>query len=285
MALSAEDIRSIAEAFRHARQSARAMPGYPGALPETLEQAYRVQDYAIGAWDDEVAGWKIGGIPVDLRPRFGGADRLAGPVFSRSIINSRPGGVTPYPVFDGGFAAVEAEFVLRIGRDCGPGECPPAQAAGLVDAVFLGIETAGSPLATINDLGPCVIISDFGNNHGLIIGPQLADWRAPGFGKTPVWTTVDGARVGSGNPDSLTGGPVGSLVFLLEVLAQRGLSLKQGDLVTTGAVTGVHVVAPGAVSRVEIPGRAAIDALAVPDTGRVEAQPSSRLHRPGRSAE
>lgn len=285
MALSAKDIHSIAEAFRHARQFAQAMPGFPGQVPETLEEAYRVQDCAIADWDDEVAGWKIGGIPAALRPRFGGVDRLAGPVFSRSIIHARPGVVASYPVFDGGFAAVEAEFVLRIGRDCGPGQCPPGQAAGLVDAVFLGIETAGSPLATINELGPCVIISDFGNNHGLIVGPRLADWHAPGFGQTKVVTSVDGVRVGSGTPDSLAGGPLGSLEFLLEVLAQRGRTLKQGDLVTTGAVTGVHSVAPGAVSRVEIPGRALIDALAVTDPGRGAVHQPGHAQRPGRVAE
>ena len=48
-----------------------------------------------------------------------------------------------------------------------------AEARELVAAVHVGVETAGSPLATINDLGPCAIVADFGNNAGLIVGPEL----------------------------------------------------------------------------------------------------------------
>ena len=34
----------------------------------------------------------------------------------------------------------------------------------------MGVEMAGSPLATINELGPTVVAADFGNNNGLILG-------------------------------------------------------------------------------------------------------------------
>lgn len=267
MASPHEDASSIAGAFREARRQARALTAFPGDIPANLEAAYAVQDRAIQEWDDAVAGWKVGGIPLALRDRHGGADRLAGPIFSRSISWARRGEVVRYPVFEGGFAAVEAELVFRIGRDCPPGDCPAEKAADLVDAVFLGIETAGSPLATINDLGPCVIVSDFGNNHGLIVGPEVFGWREPGFGQTPVRTTIDGDLVGEGAPDSLAGGPLASLLFLLDNLARRGRGLRRGDLVSTGAVTGVHPAPAGSRSRVEIPGAAVIEVLAVRDNG------------------
>jgi len=268
MASPQDDSPSISGAFREARRRAEALPGFPGVIPENLQAAYAIQDRAIEEWDDAIAGWKVGGIPADLRAHHGGADRLAGPIFSRSVTWARPGEVVRYPVFEGGFSAVEAEFVLRIGRDCPPGGCSPERVGDLVDTVFLGIETAGSPLATINELGPCVIVSDFGNNHGLIVGPEVFGWREPGFGLTPVRTTIGGALAGEGCPDSLAGGPLASLVFLLDNLGQRGRTLKRGDLVSTGAVTGVHPAPVGARSRVEIPGVAVIEVQAVRDNGR-----------------
>jgi 2-keto-4-pentenoate hydratase len=267
MSLTDEDVRSIASAFRSARFAARALNAYPGPLPDALDDAYRIQDAAISRWEDTVAGWKIGGIAPALQSRYGGATRLTGPVFRRAVQYATPGEVVHYPVFEGGFSAVEAEVIIVIGQDCAPGECPPGHEIELVDTMCLGIETAGSPLATINDLGPCVVISDFGNNHGLIVGPQIAGWREPGFGRTPITTTIDGVMVGSGCPDAITGGPVSSLAFLLGVLTQRGHSLSRGDLVTTGAVTGIHSVQAGARARVEMPNVGIIEVQATRDAG------------------
>src|SRR3546814_5616235 len=92
------------------------------------------------------------------------------------------------PVFADGFAAAEAEFLLRVGTP------PPAdqkrftteEATAHIDMVHLGIEIASSPLPTINDLGPTVTISDFGNNNGLVIGPAIADWRGADIADWPV---------------------------------------------------------------------------------------------------
>jgi 2-keto-4-pentenoate hydratase len=48
--------------------------------------------------------------------------------------------------------------------------------------------------------------------------------------------------------------PLDALVFLLENLARRGRTLKAGQLVSTGAVTGVHDIRIGQRSRVSFNG-------------------------------
>lgn len=68
--------------------------------------------------------------------------------------------------------------MLRLGADA-PAEqthFTPDEAAQLPATLFIGVEIASSPLATINTLGPRVVISDFGNNNGLILGPEVTDW-------------------------------------------------------------------------------------------------------------
>ena len=67
----------IARAFVEARRGGRALEGYPGPQPESLAAAYAIQDEAISAWPDRVAGWKLGRINTPHDVRFG-AGRLAG---------------------------------------------------------------------------------------------------------------------------------------------------------------------------------------------------------------
>lgn len=243
-------VPAIAQRLVAARLGGEPLPGFPGRLPPDLASAYAVQEAAIELWPDAVAGWKVGLIAPHLVPVLK-QDRLAGPIFRRSVRRAAPGGRMAFPVFAGGFAAVEAEFLLELSRDAPPGktEWTRAEALDLVAAVHVGVETAGSPLATINELGPCAIVADFGNNAGLIIGPALPGWRT-----TPVeeWTCesfLDGVSVGRGHGGLAPGGPFESLRFLLALRARRSRPLKAGDWVSTGAITGVHEIEAGQSAR------------------------------------
>src|SRR6185295_9385007 len=145
------DVRDSARRFVRARLTARALPGFPGTVPDTLEAAYTCQDAAIAQWPDEVQGWKVGRIGEPWLSRLG-EDRLVGPIFKRAVWSARrPDEVVDFPVFEGGFAAVEAEFIVKLGVDAEPGrtEWTAQDAAHLVGAMHVGVETAGSPLATI----------------------------------------------------------------------------------------------------------------------------------------
>lgn len=241
----------IAGRFVRARLDRTALEAFPGEIPETLDAAYAIQDAAIAQWPDTLRGWKVGRVLEPWLSRFGD-DRLVGPIFGRDVQEARIGQEARLPVFAGGFAAVEAEFVLRLAADAPPKKTSwTAQDAGaLVDAMFAGIESAGSPLAPINDLGPAVIISDFGNNAGLILGPAFRAWRGVRLDQFTTETFIDGRSVGRGTAVSVPGGPFAALAFALECCAKRGLPLKAGQLVSTGATTGVHQIGPGQRARV-----------------------------------
>lgn len=238
---------SIAASFVTARSSGQALAFYPGGtIPEDLAFSYRCQEEAIAQWPDQIVGWKVGGVPPHLWDKLG-VTRVVGPIFKMALHGRT------FPVFVGGFAAVEAEFTMVIGRDAPADQLDWSveQARDLVGAIHLSIETAGSPLATINELGPTVVASDFGNNAGLILGPALPDWRSNGFEQMVSRTSIDGTEVGSGNALTLSGGPFESLRVLLENCARRGRPLKAGTMAATGAITGVHDIKAGQVARVE----------------------------------
>lgn len=244
MELLTDDAATIAGRFLAARRAATGLSGYPGTFPDTLDEAYRVQDEAIAGWGRRVIGWKVGRVLPPLSERFG-TDRLAGPIFDAVV--TRGGDEPVMPVFAEGFAAAEAEFLLRIGRVPAPGQSRFTldEAADLIDAVHVGIEIASSPLGAINALGPVAVISDFGNNNGLVIGAAVPDWRESGFEDMTVETVIDGRSAGTGTARAFPDGAIGSARFLFELMAERGIALRAGQWISSGAVTGVHDAKPG----------------------------------------
>src|SRR5579862_6288095 len=74
----------VARRFVEARLGARALTGFPGAIPADMAAGYLIQEAAIGLWPDEVAGWKVGKIPLELQASLG-AERVMGPVFAGNV--------------------------------------------------------------------------------------------------------------------------------------------------------------------------------------------------------
>ena len=233
----------IADRFLAARQAATGLTDYPGAQPATLDEAYVIQAAALAQVSDPIAGWKVGRILPPLSERFG-CDRLAGPIFASTVAPADDG--TGF-VFADGFGAVEAEFLFRIGRAPDPAQThfTLEEAADHIDAVHIGIEIASSPFQGINGFGPAVTVSDFGNNNGLLVGPVVADWRSGAYADQVVTTRIDGVEIGTGTAAAFAKGAIGSVSFLLENLAARGIAVEAGWWISTGAVTGVHKVHPG----------------------------------------
>lgn len=239
------DAATIAGRFLSARRAAEGLADYPGDFPATLDDAYRIQDEAIAAWGQPIIGWKVGRILPPLSDQFG-VDRLAGPIFE-SQAAAADGHEPKMPVFAKGFAAGEAEYLLRIGRTppAGKSSFTLEETADLIDAVHVGIEIASSPLGDINKLGPIAVVSDFGNNNGLVLGAAIPDWRSSGFEEWDVATLIDGREVGTGRASSFPDGAIGAARFLFELMARRGIALQPGQWISSGAVTGVHDALPG----------------------------------------
>jgi 2-keto-4-pentenoate hydratase len=261
---------TIANEFVSARLKAVALNGFPGTLPATLDAAYAVQDAAIKIFPDTVAGWKIGKIPDDLVGPLG-SKSVSGPVFRKDVRHAVPGGTVEYGQFVGGFAAVEAEYMFEIGEDAPVGKTvyTTADAIAVVKRMVCGVEMAGSPLATINKIGPLCVVSDFGNNNGIIVGPEIPNWRERVLTELTCETFINGKSVGTGMAANVPGGPLESLRFVAELCARRGLPLKAGMMITTGAVTGVHDINPGELARIEFKGLGAIQCVGGPMKARV----------------
>jgi len=224
-----------------------------------LATAYAVQDAALGLWQDRIVGWKVGLIPPPTQAALG-AVRLTGPIFHRGLIESSAGPVN-LTAIPGGFAAIEAELLLAARADAPQRKTQwtMAEAAEFAGDWHFGMEFAASPLATINELGATAVISDFGNNSGLVVGPRLDGAPVADPDQLSFEAKIDGRPVGAASAASLPGGPLEALRFVLGHLAERGRPLRAGQWVSTGAITGVHQIFPGQHGSVELLGRGRID--------------------------
>lgn len=232
-----ERLGEISRVLVRARQSAKALPGFPGMLPQTFGEAYSIQELSRALWQDDIVGWKVGGVPPAFIGKFG-ETRLVGPIFSRSVETVTDGGHVEMPVFMGGFAAIEPELIVQLG------------ATRADDRMFIGAEIASSPLPAINAIGPIAVISDFGNNNGMIIGPEIVNWRERDLGPIPVTCTIDDKCVGERDVSDVIGSADQTIAFLLSHGERKGIEMPSGTHISTGAITGVHEAEIGAKSRI-----------------------------------
>ena len=246
---------ALSDVLIGARKSYGFFPEFPAKLPSTLEASYDVQDISRAKWDDVVIGWKVGGVPGPYQERFN-ATRLTGPVFSRNVYPLASGEQVDMPIYAKGFAAIEPEFMIKL-KDCA---ALPASGLTLehiqsvIDTIHIGIEVASSPLYDINGIGPVAAICDFGNNWGLVLGPELNNWRETDLTKIEVICEIDGKERGRGFAGPDLDGPLGSVKFLIEHQKARGYNLPVGTFVCSGAVSGVHEMDAGSQTKVTFAG-------------------------------
>jgi 2-keto-4-pentenoate hydratase len=247
LSAAASTAAGIASRFTAARLAARTIAEYPGSVPQNSAEGYAIQELAISAWPDTVVGWKVARIGGPWAAQFP-EPRLIGPVFSRNLHLVTDSTAPACPVFEGGFAAVETEIVIRVRADAPAGKTDWTleEARDYVGAIHMGIEVASSPLPTLNDCGPGAVISDFGNNWGVVVGGEIPAWRK--IESIDCETFVDGKSVGA-KPVSMEQGPLSALQFTLGKAASRGRPLRAGAWITTGMITGVHDVRVGQQSR------------------------------------
>jgi 2-keto-4-pentenoate hydratase len=164
-------LQEIARILLAARKEARPLPAFPGQLPQSLAEAYAIQEAAIAHSGAPIVGWKVGRVPPDAARELG-VDHLAGPIYD-GVVWEAGSAPTPIRAIEGGFCAIEAEFVFRLGRDA-PAEkaaWTAEEAAAFASALHIGVEVAGSPIANLNALGPRAVIADGGATTFLIVGP------------------------------------------------------------------------------------------------------------------
>lgn len=115
-----------------------------------------------------------------------------------------------------------------------------------------------------------VTIADQASHGLLVIDPacviQPSTWPTSDrvsastqyFAERPVTVHVNGVPVVSGDGTAVLGNPLHALTFLVNELCRRGQTLRPGQLVTTGTMTGLKPVPKEADVRVDFAGVGAV---------------------------
>ena len=246
---------ALSKALMALRKTYGTADDFPGQLPATLSESYDVQDISRARWDDELYGWKVAGIGA-ARQELLGAAKMTGPVFLKNVVKLPDGGAVDVPIFAKGFGAPEPEYMITL-KDCAamPNESLTLeQILSVVETIHIGVEIASGPFANVSGDSTIAAVADFGNNWGLVLGPELKNWREMDLTKIDVICEIDGKEVGRGQAGEGLSGPFGSVKFLIEHHKARGHDLPAGTVVSSGAIGGVTRMKVGSRAKVSFAG-------------------------------
>jgi len=204
---------------------------------EGEQQAYQVQDAVFGQlWPGaKPAAWKVGGPSDKVEP-------TAAPIPSENLLRS-PASVQ---ASRRNFLGVEAEVAFRLARDL-PARGRPysgGEVAAAIGELLVTVELCDTRLAGWKDAPALWKLADFGNNGALVIGSGTAKWRELDFAKQEVVFSI-GARTRRAQGGHSFGNPFRLMPWIAVHAAQRGMPLRAGDVVTTGAWTGLEAAQAG----------------------------------------
>lgn len=210
------------------------------------KDAYRVQDAVFAAlWSGaRAAAWKAGGPSDKVEP-------TAAPIPPENLLRS-PASVAGATMQ---MIGVEAEVAFRFARDLPPRTRPYSEKsiAAAVGEVLVAIELCDTRLANWKESSGLWKLADFQNNGALVAGSGTRDWQKIDFLQQEVEFTI-GGRVRRAKGAHSFGNPFRLLPWLVAHCAKRGLGLHAGDVVTTGAWTGLEIAKVGDEVTARFPG-------------------------------
>lgn len=207
------------------------------ALEVRLRPQSRAEGYAIQAALErqsrgKLFGWKIAATSEAGQKHINVAGPMAGRIMSDTVIAD--GGTAPMKGNE--MRVGEPEFAFRIGRDL-----PPRAAPYTVDEVLAAVETLhpaieipDSRFADFARAGEAQLIADNACAHLFVLGAATsADWRAIDLIAERPQIMLRGEHyVGHGR--NVLGDPRVALAWLANELSGLGITLRAGEVVTTG---------------------------------------------------
>lgn len=87
-----------------------------------------------------------------------------------------------------------------------------------------------------------------------MLGPAVREWRGIDLAASHGVMVINGAQVGKGRGSEVMGHPLAPLVWLANMLAERGKALKAGMTVITGSIIPPKPLRAGDTATIAIGG-------------------------------
>ena len=224
-----------------------------GAQIDTLEPALRPADraegYAIQAFlearsREPLYGWKIAATSGAGQAHLQVEGPLAGRLLAEQV--REPGAVLS--LTGNHMALAEPEFAFCMARDLPP-RAQAYQVDEVVDAVealHTAIELPSTRYHDCTSVGAVQLIADNACAHEFVLGPAYqGPWRSMDLAGHRVVGSVAGKRRDEGCGANVLGDPRLALTWLANELAGLGVTLRAGQVVTTGTCLTPLPLEPG----------------------------------------
>ncbi|WP_174364283.1 fumarylacetoacetate hydrolase family protein [uncultured Caballeronia sp.] len=216
-----------------AQQQMQALPS--PIAPANLDSGYCVQDRLVDLTGQFVCGWKLGVGSLAAMMAASAQRPLVGRLLSSRcyrdcdvvyLSKARP-------------ITVEFEIVFTLACDIEPYNEKPLER--LVESAHVGFEFVLSRFVDRRAVGQPSFVADNVGFEACVVGPRIEVEDIDNIASS-VAVYVDGVEKGRGLHGDDATEPWGSLQRLLEHASARGLTLKRGDVVFTGAAAKPIVI-------------------------------------------
>jgi 2-keto-4-pentenoate hydratase len=209
----------------------------------SVDDAYAIQLAQVSAWTSAgavVKGHKVGLTSAAMQKQLGVNQPDFGVLLDSMFL---PAGTTAdITRFLQPRAEPEIGFVLGR-RLSGPG-VSVAEALAAVDFVLPALEIIDSRIADWKINLPDTI-ADNASSGGLVLGSRPVRLEDIDLSLTGCLLHRNGRLVDTGAGGAVLGSPVNALVWLANVLGERGVALEAGHVILPGSVTAAIPINPG----------------------------------------
>jgi 2-keto-4-pentenoate hydratase len=229
------------------RANRRVVADLPLPLrPETLTEAYAVQDRVVAALLAQAGGRCVGFKVACTNEIAQAALKIDRPVFGRLMSQSTSPSGTTLEADRFTHRVIEAEFAFRVGVDVEPvaGGHTQATIAAHIDALIPGIEIVDHRFESWA-VGALRVAADNAIHGWWIRGEPVTVWAGHDLAAAKVSVTRDGELITTGSGAAVLGHPLNVMAWLADELPRFGLRLRRGDVVTTGVATDVFEASAG----------------------------------------
>jgi 2-keto-4-pentenoate hydratase len=208
-----------------------------GNLDESIRPQNRADGYAIQAAlakhsPGQLFGWKIAATSEAGQKHINVAGPLAGRIFAETVIAD--GGTVPMRGNE--MRVGEPEFAFRFARDLPPRANPYSvqEVLEAVGTLHPAIEIPDSRFADFVSAGEAQLIADNACAHLFVLGASTgADWRARDLIEERPVVSLRGSQY-TGHGRNVLGDPRVALAWCANELRALGITLRAGEVVTTG---------------------------------------------------
>jgi 2-keto-4-pentenoate hydratase len=200
--------------------------------PQSRADGYAIQAALANHWPGQLFGWKIAATSEAGQKHINVGGPLAGRIFAETVIAD--GGTAPMKGNE--MRVGEPEFAFRFARDLPPRANPYSvhEVLEAVGTLHPAIEIPDSRFAYFTGAGEAQLIADNACAHLFVLGaPTGADWRSRDLIEERPVITLRGSQY-TGHGRNVLGDPRVALAWCANELRSLGITLRTGEVVTTG---------------------------------------------------